>query len=309
MTSVRDDAAVARQQLDGLRTDVVDAKMLAAKALVRQMVVGSAASEFEDVEFRVFSQFGEDGIIQYLIRRSRVPFDLRTFIEFGVENYEEANTRFLLLNDNWRGLVMDSSETHVAAVRNSTLYWKHDLTARCALIDRDNIDGLIAAAGFAGAVGLLSVDIDGNDYWVWERISAIEPIIVIVEYNSLFGASRAVAVPYDASFDRERAHYSRLYWGCSLPALEALARRKGYALVGSNSAGNNAFFVRNDHLNGQPALTAAQAYREARYRESRDRAGRLNFLSGWQRLQEIAELPLFDVERNETVRVGDLIAG
>jgi hypothetical protein len=254
----------------------------------------------------VFSQFGEDGIIQYLTRRSEVPSTLRTFVEFGVNDYREANTRFLLINDNWRGLIMDSSNPNMAAVRASPLYWKYDLTAKAVFIDRDNINDLITEAGFAGKIGLLSIDIDGNDYWVWERISAVDPIIIIVEYNSLFGASRAVTVPYDACFDRGRAHYSHLYWGSSLRALELLGDRKGYALVGSNSAGNNAFFVKKDHLNGQPKLAAAQAYSECRFRESRDRAGRLNFLSGRTRIEEIACMPLLDVESNDLVKIGDL---
>lgn len=281
--------------------------MLSAKALIRLMAADAAVMELEDVEFGVFSQFGEDGIIQYLIRRARIPPALRTFVEFGVEGYREANTRFLLLNDNWRGLIMDGSGSNMAAVRAWPLFWKYDLTAQEAFIDRDNIDDLLIKAGFAGEIGLLSIDIDGNDYWVWERISAVNPVIVIVEYNSLFGASRAVAVPYDPNFDHGRAHYSHLYWGCSLRALELLAVRKGYALVGSNHAGCNAFFVKQDHLNGQPQLTAAQGYRECRARYSRDRGGRFNFLSGRPRVEEIADMPLFDIERNETVKVRDLM--
>jgi hypothetical protein len=307
MRSVRGDVEALRGDVADVKRDMAEIKILSAKGLIRQMAAGAAAIELRDAEFQVFSQFGEDGIIQYLIRRTGIPPRLRTFIEFGVGDYLEANTRFLLINDNWRGLVMDSSGPNMDAVRAWPLYWKRDLMAKAAFIDRDNIDDLITEAGFAGEIGLLSIDIDGNDYWVWEQISAVDPIIVIVEYNSLFGASRAVTVPYDSLFDRGRAHYSHLYWGCSLRALDLLAARKGYALVGSNGAGNNAFFVKHSHLNGQSKLTVEEAYQECRFRESRDQAGRLNFLSGRSRIEEIAGMPLFDVERNEMVKVGDLM--
>lgn len=299
MRAVRQEAATARG-------GIADAKILSAKVLIRQMVSNGAVMEVGDVEFRVFSQFCEDGIIQYLIRRADIRPNLTSFVEFGVEDYSEANTRFLLMNDNWRGLIMDGDASNVAAVNAWRDRWKYDLTAKHAFIDRDNIDGLLAAAGFVGQIGLLSIDIDGNDYWVWERVSAVDPVIVVVEYNSLFGASRAVSVPYDPAFDCGRAHYSHLYWGSSLRALELLGIRKGYALVGCNSAGNNAFFVKRDRLNGQPALTSEQAYKEARFRISRDRAGYFNFLTAAEQYDEIADMPLDDVETHATLKVSDL---
>jgi len=307
MRSVREDSLAMRAEIAALRDDIADAKILAAKGLIRRMKADAAVHELGEAEFSVFSQFGEDGIIQYLIRRTGISPAEASFVEFGVGDYSEANTRFLLINDNWRGLIMDSSGPNMAAVRNRPLHWKYDLTVKQAFIDRDSIDDLIASAGFAGRIGLLSIDIDGNDYWVWERISAVAPVIVIVEYNSLFGASRAVTVPYDPAFDRGRAHYSHLYFGCSLKALELLASRKGYALVGCNNAGNNAFFVKEGHLNGQPKLTAAQAYRECHVRDSRDRAGQLNLLSGQSRIDEIASMPLLDIETNGTVKISDLM--
>ena len=110
------------------------------------------------------------------------------------------------------------------------MYWRHDLTALCRWIDRDNIDTLLMEAGFSGEIGILSIDIDGNDYWVWERIEAARPVIVIAEYNSVFGRNRAVTIPYDPVFNRTRSHHSNLYWGASLKALVSLGRRKGYAV-------------------------------------------------------------------------------
>ena len=178
-------------------------------------------------EFRVFSQWGEDGILQFLLRH--VPVTRKVFVEFGVQNYTESNTRFLLIKDNWSGLVLDGSEADIDFIKQDPIYWRYNLKAICAFITRENINGLLRDNGLTGEIGLLSVDIDGNDYWVWEQIDVVQPAIVIVEYNSRFGSQRAVTVPYDPAFVREKAHFSCAYYGASLPALVALGRRKGYA--------------------------------------------------------------------------------
>lgn len=191
----------------------------------------------------MFSQFGDDGIIQYLEHVLGIGPAHKVFIEFGVQDYTESNTRFLLLSDNWRGLVLDGSRAHVDCVRCDPISWRHDLTAAHAWIDRDNINDLIAIHGCAGEIGLLSIDLDGNDYWVWEAIRVVDPIIVVAEYNAVFGSRHAVTVAYDPQFDRTKAHDSNLYWGALLPALHFLAAKKGYAFVGTNSAGNNAYFA------------------------------------------------------------------
>lgn len=266
----------------------------------------SPPSSLRDAELKVFSQFGEDGIIQYLIHNvGPLP---ATFVEFGVQDYSEANTLFLLLNDNWRGLIMDGSESAMTTVKGRDLYWRHDLTAVGAFVDRDNVDDLIRSNGFSGEIGLLSIDIDGNDYWVWERLAVVQPVVVVVEYNSVFGSRVPVSVPYDPRFQRTSAHASNLYWGCSLPALCYLAQRKGFAFVGSNSAGNNAFFVRADRAGGLRQLSAAEGYVESRFRESRDADGALTYLAGRARLDAIAHMPLVDVVTGRTITAGELRA-
>jgi hypothetical protein len=209
-----------------------------------RQLAGERGAELRESEFRTFSQWGEDGIIQRLVHT--VPIERKLFVEFGVQDYSESNTRFLLLNDNWSGLVMDGDEANIAAIRRSDLFWRHNIKAQRAFVTRENIDELLRGNGVEGDIGLLSIDIDGNDYWVWEAISSIAPRIVIAEYNARFGPQRAVTIPYDPAFTRQRAHYSMIYYGASLAALTQLGKRKGYALVGCNSAGNNAFFVRRD---------------------------------------------------------------
>lgn len=260
----------------------------------------------EAFEFQVFSQWGEDGIIQYLLSRLEIPNPV--FVEFGVTDYQEANTRFLLVNDNWRGLILDCSDRYIQAVQREDLYWKHDLKAVKAFITRDNINDLIAGAGITGDIGLLSIDIDGNDYWVFEAISCIQPRIIVVEYNSLLGGDAKVSIPYAPEFNRQTAHYSEVYYGASIAAFESLARAKGYALICSNRAGNNLFFVRQDLLKGDlRARTPQEAYRLARFRLTRDRAGRLNYLDPAEALACIHDMPFVDVETGQTRALREMV--
>jgi len=265
-------------------------------------------NSIRDAEFKVFSQFGDDGIIQYLIRETGITKEETSFIEFGVQDYTESNTRFLLINDNWRGMIIDGSKQYMDSVRESNFYWKYDLTAVHAWINRDNINQLIGDSGFSGSTGILSIDIDGNDYWVLEKIDVVNPVIIIAEWNGLFGPTHTISIPYDPNFQRHRAHYSHLFWGASVGAFEYLAKKKGYSLVGSNSAGNNLHFVRNDRLGRLKRLSPIEAFIEPRFRESRDASGKLNFLSGDQRRAELLDMPVFDVISGELTTMRKLDA-
>ena len=295
------------RNLTTLTHQLDDIKINNVKVLINQIAAKGILPDIQEAEFKVFSQFGEDGIVQYLIRATNIPRNLCTFIEFGVENYSEANTRFLLMNNNWRGLVFDGNPINIEQCKDSYIYWKHDLTAVSEFITRENINQLISEEGFMGDIGLLSIDIDGNDYWVWERIETIKPIIVICEYNSIFGAKRAVTIPYDPEFKRGEAHYSNLYFGCSLRALEILGNKKGYALVGVNSTGNDAFFVRRDYLNDIKEFSAEEAYIESRFRESRGQDNKLTYLSGNKRLSAISDMQLYDIELDELLLIKSIL--
>jgi hypothetical protein len=260
--------------------------------------------DFASSEFKVSSQWGEDGIVEHLVRH--VPIERNIFVEFGVQDYSEANTRFLLTHHNWSGLVIDGSPENVDRIRQDSIYWRFNLKSECVFITRDNINSIISRHGIAGDIGILSIDIDGNDYWVWKAIDCISPRVVIAEYNALFGPHAAVSVPYDQDFVRSRAHYSNLYWGCSLAALESLARQKGYHLVGCNSAGNNAFFVRTDVIGPLPVREPVDAFRAARFRESRNPDGSLSFLDAEAAFDVIATMPLVQVDVGRQIRVGDV---
>lgn len=255
-------------------------------------------------EFKVFSQWGEDGIIQMILRHVRISNAL--FVEFGVENYLESNTRFLLINNNWSGLVIDGSPDNVAYIKSDPIYWRHNLKADCAFITKDNINEILMKNGALGDIGLLSVDIDGNDYWVWGAIDVVNPRIVVCEYNSLWGDTQTVTTPYHSSFSRTKAHYSNLYFGASISALTELAKSKGYSLVGSNTAGNNIFFVRNDLLGDLNVLTPQDAWVQSQFRESRDKLGNLTYLSFAERLNLISDMPLVNLNDGQQYSINKL---
>ena len=233
-------------------------------------------TELQANEFRAFSQWGEDGIIQFLIRN--VPINNKNFIEFGVENYIESNTRFLLINNNWSGLVIDGNPENISYITKDPIYWQYNLKAVHEFVSKENINEILSTHGLNGDIGLLSIDIDGNDYWVWEAIEVISPRIAIIEYNAKFGIDKAVTVPYDPNFIRSKAHYSMLYSGASLKALCLLGTKKNYTFVGCNSAGNNAFFVRKDvKPDFIKELTPHEGYVMSKFRESRDLKGNLTY--------------------------------
>src|SRR6266850_4105034 len=177
-------------KLANVSAKIDDLKVLSAKTLISQ-IKSHGIDTMHKAEFRVFSESGDDGIIQYLINQIDIDIEHQKFIEFGVENYTESNTRFLLINNNWTGLVMDGSRDNVDFIKNDKIYWKYDLTAVHCFVDRENINQIISDNGFSGELGILSIDIDGNDYWIWECLSVVNPVIVIVEYNSVFGDKHA----------------------------------------------------------------------------------------------------------------------
>jgi len=273
-----------------------DLKILNAR-IYNKLLEKETSSSLETFEFKVFSQFGDDGIIQYLIRKANI--SVKTFIEFGVENYREANTRFLLINNNWKGLIMDGSETHIQQIKSEDLYWRQNLTAVSEFITRENINGLISKNGFGGETGILHVDIDGNDYWVWDAINTTSPQMVIMEYNAVFGLN-PWTVPYDQRFYRTEKHHSNLYFGASLDALNILAEKKGYSFVGCNSDGNNAYFIRNDKMNGMKKVDIKEGFVNSQFRESRDVNGNLTFISEDERIKVITGLPVYNVVTDKT---------
>jgi hypothetical protein len=271
-------------------------KMLLGKILVNELLKKGLLENIHESEFKVFSQWEDDGIIQYIINNIDIPN--KTFIEFGVEDYTEANTKFLLINNKWSGLIMDCSEEFMERVWRSGIYSGYDLTAMQAFVNAENINDLIARR-FKGCVGLLSIDIDGNDYWVWKAITTVSPVIVIMEYNSAFGIHRPITVPYDKNFNRTKKHHSNLYYGASLLSLCDLAEEKGYAFIGTNSCGGNSYFIRKDKIGSLKALTPEEGYVLTKTREHRDKNGNLTFLAPQEAIKSLRGMPIFNTRENK----------
>lgn len=214
-------------------------------------------------EFKVSSQNGEDGLIAFLF--SEIGVRNRRFVEFGVGDGRECNCANLTIRFGWSGLMLEGNA--VSARRAQEYYARFErsgpegIQVRRAHVTAENINETIADAGVQGEIDLLSIDIDGNDYWLWEAIDVVRPRVVVIEYNASFGL-RSITVPYDPTFVRFRKHPSGWYHGASISALASLGERKGYELVGTESHGVNAFFVRRDVLGGRlRTLSAEEAYR------------------------------------------------
>ncbi len=286
---------LARRAMVSVRGDPLVERSLAlqgaiASAQIRKL---DKVATLADVEFSVFSQWGEDGIIEWLVHCNGAMPEI--FIEFGIQDYRESNTRFLLINRNWRGLVIDGSAENIDIVRQDQISWRHELHSIPAFITADNINDIIRQVRFPEEIGILSIDIDGNDYWVWRAIDCIRPQIVIAEYNALFGDRYPLSIPYNKDFGRTAAHHSNQYWGASIQAFELLGAELGYTMLGSNRAGSNAFFIRNDRLSNFEGRIADKTARPSRWRDVRDERGGLTLASGADRSAAIADLPLVDV--------------
>ena len=284
--------------------DVQKSLLLNAKILSQFNNQKQFIKSLDEVEFQVFSQRGEDWIINYII--NKIEITNKIFIEFGVETYTEANTRFLLFNNNWSGLVIDGSTENINFIKKDIIYWKYDLVAINSFITKDNINNLINSYVKTQDIGLLSIDIDGNDYWIWESIDCINPRVIVCEYNSVFGSEKKVTVPYKTDFVRSKEHNSELYFGASLAAFCDLAEKKGYDFIGTSSAGVNAYFVRKDLSSPFIKYQPENGFNESANRDSKNEKGELLFLRHHERLNLINNLWVFDIETKQNIKINDL---
>jgi hypothetical protein len=160
---------------------------------------------------------------------------------------------------------------------------------------------LLGETGFSD-IGLLSIDIDGNDAHILAvlDLTVLNPAIIIVEYNAIFGSERTISVPYDKNYARRGKHYSNLFFGSSLAALNHIANKKGYGLVCCSLAGNNAYFVRRDLLNERINEKAIKdVFKVNKFRESRNLDNTLSFLDENQRYELIKGMDVINIVTNE----------
>jgi hypothetical protein len=235
-------------------------------------------------EARVYSQNGEDGILAWLFER--VGATNRTLVEFGIEDGSECNAANLLLTFGWRGALLDADAAGVERAR-AFFGGRADVAVVHRAVEPDNVDDVLSAL-VPAEIDLLSLDIDGNDYWVWQALSAVQARVVAIEYNASFGPERSVTVPYARGFDRYQAHLSGFYHGASLAALAKLGAQKGYLLAGCDSRGANAFFVDRAAAEsaGLEELSAAEAFYPLHERAH---------LTAERQWAQIAHLPLVQI--------------
>lgn len=248
----------------------VEARLAELAVRLRQLELAALRAEISDADprslarhgYRCFSQNDEDGLIDEIFRR--VGTTDRRFVEFGVEGGAENNTLALLVG-GWRGLWIEADGAAVACVRDrfASAMAEGRLALLHDMVTAENIEELLARGGVPDEPDLLSIDIDGNDYWVWRAIRRVRPRVVVIEYNASLGRTARVVRPYDpaARWDGTAG------FGASLGALEALGREKGYALVGCNLTGVNAFFVREELAGDrfEAPFTAVRHFRAPRF--------------------------------------------
>jgi len=256
-------------------------KVLLGKLLTDNLLKKGTLKSIHEAEFSIFSQGGDDGIIQYLVSKVDCP---KRFVDLGAGTYGQPDTRFLLQHSNWSGLAVDASPVK----EKLPLF---DLETKQTFITAENVNELVA-----GEVGLLNIDIDGNDYWVWKSIK-INPAIVIVEYNPFFGL-HPVTIPYNKDFVRTKSDYGTIYCGASLVALCHLAKEKGYSFVGCSRQGVNAYFVRNDKVGDLQDLTPEEGFVMTQCREHRDKFNKKYLMNPEEATNFFLKDALFfDVER------------
>jgi hypothetical protein len=197
--------------------------------------------DLRNFEFQEYSQQGEDGIVREIFRR--IGAHDRHFLEFGVEDGTECNTRRLVEAEGWWGTWIDGNPEQCARAAHAF----PGVNVVNAFLRLDNITEVVQSAAVPVGLDLLVIDVDGNDFWFALALRFLHPRVLIVEYNAAFPPPSRWVMPYNA---RKTFDFSNQY-GASLGALDLLTRDMGYTLVGCDSRGVNAFFVRNEELQGR----------------------------------------------------------
>lgn len=204
---------------------------------------------FQDVEFSVYSQNGEDGILLYIF--ALIGAKSRNVLEICAGNGVNCNSANLIVNQGWEGVLFDGNQNKVR--RGNEFYSKNPHTSfwpptfRCEWITKDNVNDLVSSSNLSGEIDLLSIDIDGNDYWIFDALDVVQPRVVVAEYQAAWGPDVCITQRYQEDFDYgsyRKENKGHVFIGASLGALVKAADRKGLRLVGCEPKCFNAFFVR-----------------------------------------------------------------
>ena len=255
-----------------------------------------------DLDYKIFSQFGEDGIIDYLLKSLNISSP--KFVEIGVGDFSECNTRYLFETTQPKGLIIDCIENFEQKVKKNINLWKGDLTIIQKKINSKNVIDILKQKNFLNDLDLFVIDIDGIDYWVMKNLPKNLSKIIVVEYNATFGPDLEVTVPDLEDFDRSKYHYSNLCFGASLKAYVKLLDQMGYVFIGTSISKINAFFINKNELNkislkNLPDSNDLSFYTKSNIRESRNKNGKLNFLNNSTKIEEIKNCDVIDLSNNK----------
>jgi len=282
--------------------------LIGQSSILSSRAMSNSFKNLWDAEVKVYSQWGEDGILDFLCERLHI--SKPKILEIGSGTFNECNSRFLAAYRNASVFAVDISDNLIKSINSSPLKWTNHLFGVEKLVKPNNINEIINEANLQmDGLDIVSFDIDGNDYWVVDNATLKQAKIVVVEYNPIFGPEFAVSVPRDDNFDRVVKHSSGLYFGASLRAFIHTLSNKDFVFIGSNRVGNNAFFITKKSIDkiGLPIPKDLKLYTDWRVRESRDSLGDLSYLSLGERVEIIKDLPLIDVISGANLYVRHLL--
>jgi hypothetical protein len=213
-----------------------------------KLLENSGQLNFTNTGFRQYSQHDEDGHLLFIF--TILGTLNKTTVEICCGDGLECNSTNLIINHGWSGLLVDGD---LKNIEKADRFFKGNLSTygyppKCTQewVTCDNINNIVHNAGISGEIDLLSIDVDGVDYWLWNAISVVSPRVVVVEVNTRLGPEESITVPYDPNFQAQFTGSGYAYAGASLKALEKLGQKKGYSLVGTNLYSTNAYFIRKD---------------------------------------------------------------
>jgi hypothetical protein len=205
-------------------------------------------SDIKDAGFRVYSQFEEDGIILYVL--SMIGFKTRRVVEMCCGDGTECMATNLILNHGFEGFLFDGSESKVCAAKaffagkKDCLLYQPFVTH--AWITAENVNDLNINAGCKGEIDLLSLDMDGNDYWIFKALDVVQPRLIIAECNNVIPTNRSLTIEYDPNFTNPApgGHFTA-HAGMSALAMQKLCKQRGYRMIGAHRHGFNVLFLKS----------------------------------------------------------------
>jgi hypothetical protein len=295
-----------KRSLDA-RTDAL--AVVAAQAGTMAIDRMNAVTDLRQVELRVFSQWGEDGILWFLC--NRLGIWKPTIFELGVGDFSECNGRFLAEARNASIFAVDADPRLAESQVVRRLGPRCGVFGHTAWVSTANIGHLQEmSANYIGQPDIVSIDLDGQDYWILEQMDLTGVSVVVCEYNAIFGPRSTVSVEHVEGFVRASEGFARLLYGASLQAFNFLLTGRGFRLVGTNSAGNNAFWVRETALEHFDDLDLRQLpwpnSFDYRVREVHDPSRKPSLISGTDALRALGDAVLVNVVTGNTVAIRDL---